>query len=227
MPLTIRTFECSTKPVAAAASPVNAFSSEITTGMSAPPIGSTNTTPKTAQRRRSAATSSQLARRPPSPRRRAQSSRRRASAFPTCWPGNVIGRPLISSCSFPNATIEPANEIEPTSAENTIDDPRSTPTSPLSARPCGTRRARSSAAAPPPTPLNSATICGIAVIFTLRAPTTPDRRADRHSGGDPPVAGHDLLERERDDDRDRASRRRRSGCRAARAAGTRGSAARG
>src|SRR5215208_4292818 len=29
------------------------------------------------------------------------------------------------------------------------------------------------AAAPPPTPLNSATICGIAVIFTLRAPTTP------------------------------------------------------
>ena len=30
-----------------------------------------------------------------------------------------------------------------------------------------------SAAAPPPTPLNSATICGIAVIFTVRAPTTP------------------------------------------------------
>ena len=30
-----------------------------------------------------------------------------------------------------------------------------------------------SAAAPPPTPLNSATICGIAVIFTLRAETTP------------------------------------------------------
>ena len=30
-----------------------------------------------------------------------------------------------------------------------------------------------SATAPPPTPLNSATICGIAVIFTERAPTTP------------------------------------------------------
>ena len=51
MPLTIRTFECSTKPVAAAASPVNAFSSEITTGMSAPPIGSTNITPKSAATR--------------------------------------------------------------------------------------------------------------------------------------------------------------------------------
>ena len=30
-----------------------------------------------------------------------------------------------------------------------------------------------SAAAPPPTPLKSATICGIAVIFTSRAETTP------------------------------------------------------
>jgi hypothetical protein len=30
-----------------------------------------------------------------------------------------------------------------------------------------------SATAPPPTPLNSATICGIAVIFTARAAGTP------------------------------------------------------
>ena len=30
-----------------------------------------------------------------------------------------------------------------------------------------------SAAAPPPTPLKSATICGIAVIFTRRAATAP------------------------------------------------------
>ncbi len=29
------------------------------------------------------------------------------------------------------------------------------------------------ATAPPPTPLKSATICGIAVIFTRRAPTAP------------------------------------------------------
>ena len=46
-PLTISTFECSSKPVAAAATPVNAFRSEITTGISAPPIGSTKSTPKT------------------------------------------------------------------------------------------------------------------------------------------------------------------------------------
>ena len=47
MPLTIRTLFSSSNPVAAAARPVQAFSSEITTGMSAPPIGSTNITPKT------------------------------------------------------------------------------------------------------------------------------------------------------------------------------------
>ena len=37
---------CSTKPAIATAVPVNALSSEITTGMSAPPIGSTMSTPK-------------------------------------------------------------------------------------------------------------------------------------------------------------------------------------
>ena len=37
----------SVKPLAATARPVNALSSEITTGMSAPPIGSTKATPNT------------------------------------------------------------------------------------------------------------------------------------------------------------------------------------
>ena len=45
MPATMSTVESSTKPVADAARPVNALSREITTGMSAPPIGSTNMTP--------------------------------------------------------------------------------------------------------------------------------------------------------------------------------------
>jgi hypothetical protein len=47
MPLTIRTLFSSSKPVAAAARPVKALRSEITTGMSAPPIGKTKSTPKT------------------------------------------------------------------------------------------------------------------------------------------------------------------------------------
>ena len=44
-----------------------------------------------------------------------------------------------------------------------------------SAMSCPSRYSTSeiSATAPPPTPLNSATICGIAVIFTLRAAGTP------------------------------------------------------
>ena len=40
------------------------------------------------------------------------------------WPGKMIGRPLISSCSFANATSEPANEIEPISAESTVETDR-------------------------------------------------------------------------------------------------------
>ena len=45
VPETISRSLCSTKPDAAAAMPVNELSSEMTTGMSAPPIGSTSSTP--------------------------------------------------------------------------------------------------------------------------------------------------------------------------------------
>ena len=48
MPATISATLSSANPAAAAASPVNAFSSEITTGMSAPPIGSTKRLPSSA-----------------------------------------------------------------------------------------------------------------------------------------------------------------------------------
>ena len=69
--------------------------------------------------------------------------------------------------------FEPQKETEPTIAAKTRED-----------RDVGRARRRSrrvwrnsthamSATAPPPTPLNSATICGIAVIFTLRAAGTP------------------------------------------------------
>src|SRR4051812_6760053 len=171
MPLTISTFECSTKPVAAAASPVKAFSNEITTGMSAPPIGSTNMTPNSAATTIIAARPQKLtAAIAQIPSATAQT---KMSPLTTCWPGNVIGWPLISSCNFANATIEPANEIEPISAERTVEMPRSTPTLPAIAQTVWNSTSDTSAAAPPPTPLNSATICGIAVIFTLRAPTAP------------------------------------------------------
>ena len=47
IPATIITGLPNATPVAAAESPVNALSSEITTGMSAPPIGSTSMMPRT------------------------------------------------------------------------------------------------------------------------------------------------------------------------------------
>ena len=87
MPLTISTLFSSSKPVAAAASPVNAFSSEITTGMSAPPIGSTNRTPKSSdaadERPQQPLVLHARDERDPGGER----SRGRARAFTNCWPG--------------------------------------------------------------------------------------------------------------------------------------------
>ncbi len=85
----------------------------------------------------------------------------------------MIGRPPISSCSFANAIIEPENEIEPISADSAIATEMSTLGIPGAGRIRWSSASAISAAAPPPTPLNSATICGIAVIFTLRAPAAP------------------------------------------------------
>ena len=61
-----------------------------------------------------------------------------------------------------------------------------------------------SAAAPPPTPLNSATICGIAVIFTRRAATAPNAPPIARADDDQPGDVHARLQR--------ASRRSRPPC---------------
>jgi hypothetical protein len=160
-----------TNPVEAAASPVQAFRSEITIGMSAPPIGSTKRTPRmSAPGKRSA---SQI---PSSVA--AVSAINTMSAAPTraliaFCAGKTIGRPGTTSCSFPKATRLPQKLTEPASAE------KRTPTSasPASRSGSGARAWNSAAAiraaAPPPTPLKSATICGMAVIRTMRAEATP------------------------------------------------------
>ena len=68
----------------------------------------------------------------------------KTTPFTNCWPGYVIGRPPISSCSFANATIEPENEIAPISAESTIASEMSTfERARLGQRFGGTPRARS------------------------------------------------------------------------------------
>ena len=67
--------------------------------------------------------------------------------------------------------FEPQNEIDPTIA------PNSSKISTRSGQPppneCRYSTHAINATAPPPTPLNIATICGIAVIFTLRAAGIP------------------------------------------------------
>ena len=172
MPATIRTLFCSSKPPAATARPVKAFSSEITTGMSAPPIGSTNRTPNSSDAPISTQ-SSHSSWTPATSAIPAASAATTMAPLTNCCPGYVIGRPPISSCSLANATIEPAKEIEPISADSTIATEMSTFGAPGSGRMRCSSASAISAAAPPPTPLNSATICGIAVIFTRRAATAP------------------------------------------------------
>ena len=173
MPATIRATLSSASPAAAADRPVKAFSSEITTGMSAPPIGSTTMLPSTAaatrmrMNRPSDSAPAAIATEQPI----ATSS---SSAFTICCPGSWIGRPGRSSCSFPKAMFEPQNETEPMIAANRIGISASSSGLPpviSSASRYSTNEI--SATAPPPTPLNSATICGIWVIFTPRAAGTP------------------------------------------------------
>ena len=66
---------------------------------------------------------------------------------------------------------EPLNETDPISTVKT--DASSAPT-PLSSPAERNSTSATMAAAPPPTPLNSATSCGIAVICTWRAAGTPN-----------------------------------------------------
>ena len=147
---------------------MNEFSSEITTGMSAPPMAITITTPSArASAMASTSSSSRCV-----PTNCNTASRRMApnmTAFTSFCAGRVTGLPVRISCSFPNATIDPAKLIEPTIAENSVDHSSLFGMTPLPEVAMWNSPSAISAAAPPPTPLNSATICGMAVIFTARA----------------------------------------------------------
>src|SRR5919197_3374557 len=76
----------------------------------------------------------------------------------------------MSSWSLANATSEPQKLIEPMIAANRAGISASSSMSPPERR---YSTMLISATAPPPTPLKSATICGIAVMRTLRAAGTP------------------------------------------------------
>ena len=84
----------------------------------------------------------------------------------------MSGRPGINSCSFANATMLPAKLSEPMMQLTMIAHVMygcAVPFATAVRKSC----AAISAAEPPPMPLKSATICGIAVMRTRRAETAP------------------------------------------------------
>ena len=109
-----------TKPAIATAVPVNEFSSEITTGMSAPPIGSVIVTPKI----RAAARITPISGRfgvPLTNRTIAETTVTAARASVTSWPPGIwIGLPGIRPWSLPDAMIEPVNVIDPMMMSRTM-----------------------------------------------------------------------------------------------------------
>ncbi len=174
VPATISAKLSSAMPAAAAERPVKAFSSEITTGMSAPPIGSTTMLPSSAAATRMPRMNSASECTPEAIAIAEPTQTSSSTRFSSCWPGSLIGRPGRISCSFANAMFEPQKEIEPMIAANSdgiIAFAYQSPSGP--GKPWRNSAQAISATAPPPTPLKSATICGIAVIFTLSAEGMP------------------------------------------------------
>ncbi len=161
----------SAKPEAAAARPVKALSNEITIGMSAPPIGITSSTPSSAARPRTIATAAVPAL-PVSTRIPSRKAAESTSALRIAWPAKPRRRPGQMPWSLANATAEPAKDTPPTSAEKRTANVNTNSRGPW-VRSCTrwSSESATSAAAPPPTPLNAATICGIEVIATRSALT--------------------------------------------------------
>ena len=156
VPATISSVDCRTYPLAATVNPVNALSNEITIGTSAPPTGSTKRTPNRSERparTRSGVVPPLEITQPEVPRAPAN-----VAAITKRPPGKTTGRVVISSCNFKKVTIEPENETLPTNTVNTV--AKTSPVLASSPR-CKYSTIETRAAAPPPTPLNSATSCGI------------------------------------------------------------------
>ncbi len=97
----------------------------------------------------------------------------RSSALTTLSPGKTTGRPESSSCSLLKAIRLPDRVTAPMRTLSWM----VTDVSMASWRPCSSESRNSpmptSSDAPPPSPLSSATIWGIAVILTERAIQRP------------------------------------------------------
>ncbi len=114
-PVTIISGLSSVKPMPQDAQPESEFRTEMTTGMSAPPIGNTTRRPQTRN-------STVIAQNAPSPPQPAKASPAKIAVRPSSpltarWPGKTSGEPVISPCSFAKATTEPVNVTAPMAEE--------------------------------------------------------------------------------------------------------------
>ena len=217
MPATIIAVLFSARPAAAADNPVSALSSEMTTGMSAPPIGSTTIRPSTAGEHQHA-DDHQLriavldARSPMYDRGRdARRAAARVERLLEPWPS---ADRLAAAASLLQLAERDQRAPERHRADDRREQRADDDVHDRARRRCARSRGSRwnsdhaiSATVPPPTPLNSATSCGIAVILVFFAGGTPSDHADDQTGDDQdPVArcrGRD----QRRDDRDAPCRR--------------------
>ena len=84
-----------------------------------------------------------------------------------------MGLVVMTSCSFPKAMRLPEKVTSPISVPSIMLTPTSLGMPSAVPRSLTNSEAAMSADAPPPRPLNTATICGIAVILIVRAITPP------------------------------------------------------
>ena len=116
----MRTGLSMTKPAIATAVPVNELRSEMTTGMSAPPMGSVIVTPKISAAARITNMSARFGV-PVTNRITAATTVTAARASVTSRPPGIrIGLPGMSPWSLPEATSEPVNVIEPMMMSRTM-----------------------------------------------------------------------------------------------------------
>jgi len=147
MPAIIMAGLARTKPSKPTANPVSAFSSEITTGMSAPPIGKVTSAPSAAAAPKNSNSRSPLS--TPAPRMSATPTATTARPMLPICSAAERGDLRTSPCSLANAISEPVNATMPMSAPTTA----SASTSGARAAPPSSSIAAMAAAAPPPMPL--------------------------------------------------------------------------
>ncbi len=117
-PATISAQLAMTNPAIATAVPVNAFSSEMTTGMSAPPIGSTIITPNASAASTTTSSPGRLA--VPSMKAAVPMATTASATLIARLPLKMIGWLGTSPCSLPAATIEPENVTAPMSTSSSV-----------------------------------------------------------------------------------------------------------